>query len=450
MGKKNNKKNKNGKKNNKKKELPFVSICTPTFNRRPFIPYMFKCFEHQTYPKDKMEWIIVDDGSDCIEDLINESSLKQYIKYVKLDKRVTLGKKRNIMHEHTKGDILVYMDDDDYYPPDRVKHAVDQLTKSKKALCAGSSEIYIYFKHIDQMVQFGPYRDNHATAGTFALKREMLKITKYNETASLAEEKEFLKNYTIPMVQLEPKKTILVFSHNHNTFDKKKLLTKNNKFMKYSDKTIDEFVKESDLKEFYLNQIDNLLKDYAPGDPINKPDVIAQMKEIEEKRNNYAKQVQQRESDKASKIMINNPDGTSRVAEYYEVVHILRMHKKEINDLKLENAELKGLLNQSFGEPADQNVEEAVPEADDLQSFEDAVKETLDDAETEAAPEADDLQSFEDAVKETEAVEEAVKEAVEEAVKEVVEDATKAAVEEATNDGPSITINEIPEEKLET
>ena len=71
------------------------------------------------------------------------------------------------------------------------------------------------------MVQFGPYGPNHATAGTFAFKRELLKTHRYDDNAALAEEKAFLKNYTVPFVQLEPKKTILVFSHIHNTFDKK-------------------------------------------------------------------------------------------------------------------------------------------------------------------------------------------------------------------------------------
>ncbi len=51
---KNNKKHKKNKKNiqceNKQCETvyPFVSICTPTFNRRPFIPFIKKCIENQT------------------------------------------------------------------------------------------------------------------------------------------------------------------------------------------------------------------------------------------------------------------------------------------------------------------------------------------------------------------------------------------------------------------
>ena len=64
--------------NHKKPMLPLVSICTPTFNRRPFIPYIIKCVEHQLYPKDKIEWIIIDDGTDKIEDLVKNIP---YVKY---------------------------------------------------------------------------------------------------------------------------------------------------------------------------------------------------------------------------------------------------------------------------------------------------------------------------------------------------------------------------------
>jgi len=95
-------------KNNAKQNtigLPFVSICTPTFNRRPFIPYIIKCFNNQTYPKDKMEWIIIDDGTDKIEDLVAHVPQAKYFKY---DQKMSLGKKRNIMHEKSKGDIIVY------------------------------------------------------------------------------------------------------------------------------------------------------------------------------------------------------------------------------------------------------------------------------------------------------------------------------------------------------
>ena len=132
-------------KKEKQEKTPFVSICMPTFNRRPFIPIIIKCFENQTYPKDKIEWIIVDDGTDKIEDLV--SHIPQ-VKYFKYNEKMSLGKKRNITNEKARGDIIIYMDDDDYYPPERISHAVTTLQKNPKALCAGSSTMYMYFKHI--------------------------------------------------------------------------------------------------------------------------------------------------------------------------------------------------------------------------------------------------------------------------------------------------------------
>jgi len=266
---------------NKLSKKPFVSICTPTFNRRPFFPYIIKCFENQTYPKDKMEWIIIDDGTDKIEDLV--AHIPQ-VKYFKYDQKLLLGKKRNLAHEKASGDIIISMDDDDYYPPSRVSHAVDMLRTNPKAMCAGSSEMYIYFKHIKQMYQFGPYGPNHATAATFAFRKELLKETRFEDNAAVAEETFFLKQYTIPFVQLDPLKSILVFSHNQNSFDKKHLLETPNQFMKVSDKIVEDFVKEADLKQFFMEDIDPLLEKYEPGKPENKPDVIKQIDEIKVKR----------------------------------------------------------------------------------------------------------------------------------------------------------------------
>ena len=310
-------------------DKPFVSICTPTFNRRPFIPIMFECFRNQTYPRNRMEWIIVDDGTDKIEDLINTSNIPQ-IKYISLPKKITLGEKRNVMHEHAKGSIIVYMDDDDYYPPERVQHAVDTLLANPKALCAGSSEMYIYFKHIQKMYQSGPFAPNHATAATFAFRRELLKTTQYENAAALAEERAFLKNYTIPFAQLDPLKTILVFSHEHNSFDKRKLLEYGESpVLKQSDKPVEMFIRqpsEKPIMDFFMKDIDKLLEQYEPGDPKNKPDVLKQIKEIEQKRNEMAQP-------EGTYLMLEQ-DGKEPVRlSQQDVVNILQQQQQHIKQL---------------------------------------------------------------------------------------------------------------------
>jgi hypothetical protein len=285
-----------------------------------------------------MEWIIIDDGTDKIKDLVKGSNITQ-IKYYELPEKISLGAKRNLMHEKSKGSIIVYMDDDDYYPPERVAHAVEVLTANKTALCAGSSELYLYFKHIQKMYQFGPYGPTHATAGTFAFKRELLNQTRYNETACIAEEREFLKEYTIPFAQLDPMKTILVFSHAHNTFDKRRLLDNANPtYVKESDKTVDMFIQfadESKIKRFFLKDIDEKLSKYAPGAPAMKPDVIKQTLELEEQRKKMQPPAQ---------LMMQQP-GKDPVpldaAQIMELINGLRSNLKALTD---RNTELEGII----------------------------------------------------------------------------------------------------------
>ena len=51
MGKKKIKKDKS---NISQNNLPNVSICTPTFNRRPFFNGLIKCIKKQDYPHNKI------------------------------------------------------------------------------------------------------------------------------------------------------------------------------------------------------------------------------------------------------------------------------------------------------------------------------------------------------------------------------------------------------------
>jgi glycosyltransferase involved in cell wall biosynthesis len=324
-----------------KKYYPFVSVCTPTFNRRPFIETMIACFKNQTYPKNRIEWIIVDDGTDKIKDILDKSKL-DLIKYFPIEQKMTLGKKRNFMHKQCKGSIIVYMDDDDYYPPERISHAVERLQGAPSALCAGASELYIYFKHIKQMYQCGPYNATHATAGTFAFRKELLEQTFYEDSAALAEEKFFLKDYTIPFVQLDPLKTILVFSHEHNTFDKRKLLDNPHPdYFKPSTKTVDMFIrdaKEQPIRRFFMNDIDELLMDYQLGEPRYKPDVLLQIQKIQD---TMAKQQQQQPQ---NGIMMERPGHPPIQLSMDDVIGLIHQLQKQNNEYIERIAELERLL----------------------------------------------------------------------------------------------------------
>ncbi len=327
------KKNRNSQKQQQKQPqpvIPLVTICTPTFNRRPFIPMMIKCFQHQTYPKNRIEWLILDDGTDKIEDLVSHMPEVKYLKY---DEKMTLGKKRNIMNDLAKGDYIIYMDDDDYHPPDRIQHAVDKLRNNSTALCAGSSAMFLYFKHISKMYQFGPYGPNHSTAATFAFKKELLKITRFNEESSVAEEKQFLKDYTIPFVQLEPTKTIVVFSHDHNSFDKKELLEQlPSPYIHETNVVPSDIIKEADILQFFMVDIDALIGNYDAGKPHHKPDVIKQLAKIRETRQQMIEEhIKQQEA--MNKInLLSNPQLCQQKID--ELTAIIQHFATENNELK--------------------------------------------------------------------------------------------------------------------
>jgi glycosyltransferase involved in cell wall biosynthesis len=275
--KKSKKKKDNGR---KEKVYPFVSICTPTFNRRPFIPFMIKCFEHQTYPRDRMEWIIIDDGTDPIGDLVSHIP---EVKYFYFEEKMELGKKRNLMHTKCSGDIFVYMDDDDYYPPERVSHAVEMLQTNPKVLFAGASKMYIYFNSKNKIYQCGPYAPYHATAATFAFRKQLLEQTSYEDSTALSEESKFTQNYSIPLIQLNSMKTILVFSHKHNSLNKEKLLTNPVQYKtSETELTVGEFIRDPELMQFYMHDMNTILENYSPGNPENKVELMRQLKQKEE------------------------------------------------------------------------------------------------------------------------------------------------------------------------
>lgn len=212
-----------------------VSVLTPTYNRRPFLPLLLQCYKSQTFPLTQMEWIVLDDGSDCVEDFFKGplcSSIPN-LRYIRTpaDSRLTIGAKRNILRKEAIGDICISMDDDDFYPPERVAHVVYRFAQQPKIQLAGSSEMYFYFHRIQKIYRFDPVHPSHSTHGPLAWRLNYGKTHAYDETVGNAEEPSFLDQYTNPMIQLDSTKSILVLCHRGNTYDKYKMIDTNEKMI---------------------------------------------------------------------------------------------------------------------------------------------------------------------------------------------------------------------------
>lgn len=203
-----------------------VSVCTVTYARHPLLGLLERCLTEQDYPPQSIEWIIIDDSPEKLKDssFRHAKSIGIDVSYVHLESKLPLGAKRNMSHDYCSGEIIVYMDDDDYYPPSRISHAVNALANSGR-LIAGCSELPMLILPECSTWMIHALGPNHATANTLAFKCAYLCEHRYDPEATEAEEAAFLDEFDAPMVQLESFQTVTCIGHSRNTVDKRRFIT---------------------------------------------------------------------------------------------------------------------------------------------------------------------------------------------------------------------------------
>ena len=209
-----------------------VSILTITqFKRFKCIKILFKIIQKQTYKHIK-EWIIIEgsqikNDADKNKDNINQfiSEIKSLINfsiiYIEFSGK-KLGGLRNLGNESCTGDIIVCMDDDDYYPPFRIEEAVSKLNNSKNSI-GGVSDVYLYDFFLDKLFKFKGFMEYHSTNNCMAYKKDFLLNHKHDPQIEVGEERSFTFEFTSPLVKFDSRKTIIAISHNFNTFNKREL-----------------------------------------------------------------------------------------------------------------------------------------------------------------------------------------------------------------------------------
>ena len=108
-----------------------ITILTATYNRAHLLPRLYQSISLQTYDVEKIDWLIIDDGSDDETTTLIESfmlSANQPITYIK----IAHGGKHRALNEgfkHAKGDWVFIVDSDDWLKPSGlnfVQSAVEQ------------------------------------------------------------------------------------------------------------------------------------------------------------------------------------------------------------------------------------------------------------------------------------------------------------------------------------
>ena len=119
------------------KQEPLVSCIMPTCNRPAFALYAIRYFLQQDY-KNK-ELVIVDDGTNSIQDLVPAD---KQIRYIRTTHTRTSGEKTNFCVRESRGSLIMQWDDDDWMAPHRISYQVQELLAHDADICGLQQILY--------------------------------------------------------------------------------------------------------------------------------------------------------------------------------------------------------------------------------------------------------------------------------------------------------------------
>lgn len=115
---------------NMKKDLPKISVVTPSFNQGQFLEKCIKSVIKQDYPD--FEYIIIDGGStDNSLDIIAE--YRQYLAYSVSEPDNGQSSAINKGFKKAKGELVVWLNSDDYYLPGAFRKVAEAYARNPEA-----------------------------------------------------------------------------------------------------------------------------------------------------------------------------------------------------------------------------------------------------------------------------------------------------------------------------
>jgi hypothetical protein len=209
-------------------ECPPISVVTLLYNRRKFFDLACHNIMLSDYPKEKIEWVIVDDSDDpneSVSDRVIQVGLKSaplQLVYVPFDRRLPISEKRNIGVKRSKHDIVLFMDDDDHYPETSFRRRVAWLTKHPwKPQCTACTTIACYdLLRGVSAVNTPPWNlplKQRISEATLTFYKAWWDAKKFPFKVNVGEGEGFLEGREEEVLEMPPQQVIVAFSHKRNT-----------------------------------------------------------------------------------------------------------------------------------------------------------------------------------------------------------------------------------------
>lgn len=121
---------------------PLVSVIIPAYNCASYINSTLDSVYEQDYPSDKIEIIVINDGS--TDDTLNVLRLQRHSRIILIDS-LNQGPSaaRELGRIKARGEYLQYLDSDDLLTPNKLKLQVESLIDSGKDIAYGDWNRFI-------------------------------------------------------------------------------------------------------------------------------------------------------------------------------------------------------------------------------------------------------------------------------------------------------------------
>ena len=206
-------------------DCPPISIVTLLYNRRRFFELACHSMLLTDYPKDKIQWIIVEDSdtdsaSDRVVAVANAAAPLR-VEYIPLKKKTPVSEKRNIGVAAATADIVLMMDDDDHYPTTSFRRRVAWLTKhpwQPRAVAATTIACYDLVKGISAVntPPMGLPLGQRISEATLTFYKSWWEAKGFPTGVQVGEGENFVAGREQEVLEVPPQQIIVAFSHGAN------------------------------------------------------------------------------------------------------------------------------------------------------------------------------------------------------------------------------------------
>lgn len=232
--------------------LPNITILTPTYNRKNVFKLAILNYLNIDYPRDNIEWIILDDSNEPMNDIIPNEKNIRYIYFSKEDKealyrkfcekykknpprkskqkkinsyhtpffkddRIPLGLKLNLGVKSASNNLILHMFDDCLYPPksvyNRVATVVEHDSRCLGCLAYATFDTKLMVSMVNRSEANGVSKINMATLG---YTRDFWLKQKFNDQEVNEDIRAFVKNREFDVKVLPGEDMIVKLYHIEN------------------------------------------------------------------------------------------------------------------------------------------------------------------------------------------------------------------------------------------